>query len=140
MTQWGHRDDACNVKEHRHNARTHDVRRPGCSPSSEDAAPVVRGGHPALDRALARAAVRNAAQPPMSALRAACHAARFAELPMVPEHAAPVGRPLDGLCVTAARDDERARVVHVSTVRDVPSRNGWYRIRIWRELSTISPN
>lgn len=133
-------DDASTVKDHRHNARTHDVRRPGCSPSSEGSAPVVRGGHPTLDRALARAAARNASQPPMSALRAACLTTIGTPVPVTEERAAPSGRLLDGMHVTAGRDDEHARVVHVSTVRDVPSRNGWYRIRVWRELSTISPN
>lgn len=135
----GH-DDACTVKERRHNARTHDVRRLGCSPSSEESAPVVRGGHAALDRALARAAVRNAAQPPMSALRAACRTTAGLPLPVAREGAAPGARLIDGVCITPARDDAHARVVHVSTVREVPSRDRWYRIRVWRELSALSAN
>ncbi len=98
----------------------------------------MRGGHPALDRALARAAVRNAAQPPVSALRTVCH-------PLTPasaahESPAPAGHLLDGMCVTASRDDQRQQVLHVSTVRDVASDGRRYRIRIWRELSALSPN
>lgn len=77
----------------------------------------------------------------MSVLRAAALTTSHALTPRsVDEYPAPSGRLVDGMCVTAARDDEHARVVHVSTVRDVPTRHGWYRIRIWRELSAISPN
>jgi hypothetical protein len=76
----------------------------------------------------------------MSALRAACLTTIGTHVPVTNESAAPGGRALDGMCVTASRDDEHARVVHVSTVRDIPSRNGWYRVRVWRELTTVSPN
>ncbi len=44
------------------------------------------------------------------------------------------------MCVTASRDDQRQQVLHVSTVRDVASDGRRYRIRIWRELSALSPN
>lgn len=90
---------------------------------------------------MARAAARDAALPPMSALRAACHTSYGLTLAAaVPEAPAPVGRLADGMHVTADRHDPNATVVHVATTKDVASRHGWYRVRIWRELPTISAN
>lgn len=139
MTHPRRDDDAWIVKDHRHNARIHDVHRLGCSPSSETRQPIVQGGHPALDRALARAAARNAPLTPSGALRAASD--RQVRLPLpADEQPAPGGRVIDGMCITARRDDEQARVIHVATSRDIASRHGWYRIRVWRELADVSAN
>lgn len=129
------------MKDHRHNARVHDVSQLGCSPSSDQGSTVVGGGHPSLDRALARAAARSVAQPPVSELRAACLATHYATTVRVEQDApASGGRPLDGTIVTSSREDETARVMHVATLRDVHVRDRWYRIRVWHELSTISSN
>ncbi|MBO9534805.1 MAG: hypothetical protein J7513_17660 [Solirubrobacteraceae bacterium] len=128
------------MKDHRQNARIHDVSRPGISPTPRPAQAIVSGGHLALDRAMARAAARDAAQPPMSALRAACHTSYATDLCVRADSPAPAGRLADGMHVTADRHDPNARVIHVSTVKDVPSRHGWYRVRVWRELPAISAN
>ncbi|MEH3052514.1 MAG: hypothetical protein PGN13_00705 [Patulibacter minatonensis] len=129
------------MKDHRHNARVHDVRLLGCSPSSEEASIVVSGGHAALDRALARAAARNVAQPPVSALRAACSATYGTTVAVVPQAPAPRGRALDAFCVSPDREHAASRVVHVAAVREVTSSRGArYTIRTWRELSAISAN
>ena len=76
----------------------------------------------------------------MSSLRAACLNTRRATLRVQAEAPAPIGRVARAMCVTADRDDPNVRVVHVATDRDVSSRSGWYRVRVWRELPAISAN
>jgi hypothetical protein len=131
--------DAWHVKDHRHNARVRDVGRVGCSPASDVEPAIVSAGHLALDRAMARAAVRSAAHPPR-ALRAARLAPMWAAPASSHDGPALAGHRLDAVHLSAGREDMHARVMHVSTVREVTSRSGLYRIRTWHEVSTLSAN